>query len=84
VISTTLQIFIFSMFLYVVLSWVAPGTYSPAGALFTSICEPLLRPVRRIIPPIAQMDLSAFFVMVLLIALNMVVNNWLRTYQYFL
>ena len=84
VISTTLQIFIFSMFLYVVLSWVAPGTYSPAGALFTSICEPLLRPVRRIIPPIAQIDLSAFFVMVLLIALNMVVNNWLRTYQYFL
>jgi YggT family protein len=83
VISTTLQIYIFSMFLYVVLSWVAPGTYSPAGALFTSICEPLLRPVRRIIPPIAQIDLSAFFVMVLLIALNMVVNNWLRPYQYF-
>ncbi len=83
VISTTLQIYIFSMFLYVVLSWIAPGTYSPAGALFTSICEPLLRPVRRIIPPIAQIDLSAFFVMVLLIALNMVINNLLRPYQYF-
>ena len=82
VISTTLQVYIFSMFLYVLLSWIAPGTYSPAAALFTSICEPLLRPVRRVIPPIAQIDLSAFFVMVLLIALNMVVNNLLRPYQY--
>ncbi len=64
-----LQFYLVAILIYVVLSWVAPGTYSPAGALLASICEPLLAPVRRIIPPIGGLDLSALFVLIGLQAL---------------
>ena len=37
---------------YALLSWIAPGTYSPATQLLDRLCEPLLRPFRRAIPPI--------------------------------
>jgi YggT family protein len=64
-----LQFYLVAIIIYVLLSWIAPGTYSPAGALLTSICEPLLAPVRRIIPPIGGLDLSALFVLIGLQAL---------------
>ncbi len=64
-----LQFYLVAILVYVILSWVAPGTYSPAGAMLASICEPLLAPVRRIIPPIGGLDLSALFVLIGLQAL---------------
>jgi YggT family protein len=64
-----LQFYLVAIIIYVLLSWVAPGTYSPAGALLASICEPLLAPVRRVIPPIGGLDLSALFVLIALQAL---------------
>jgi YggT family protein len=64
-----LQFYLVAIIIYVILSWVAPGTYSPAGALLASICEPLLAPVRRVIPPIGGLDLSALFVLIGLQAL---------------
>jgi YggT family protein len=61
--------YIIALFIYVILSWIAPGTYSPAAALLDRICEPLVAPVRRIVPPIGGLDLSVLFVMILLGAL---------------
>jgi YggT family protein len=67
--GAVLQFYTFALLLYVLLSWVAPGTYSPASALLESLCEPLLRPVRRIIPPLAGIDFSALFLIIGLQAL---------------
>ncbi|HJS21422.1 MAG TPA: YggT family protein [Steroidobacteraceae bacterium] len=67
--QNVLQFFLVAIIIYVLLSWIAPGTYSPAGALLASICEPLLAPVRRVIPPIGGLDLSALFVLIGLQAL---------------
>jgi YggT family protein len=61
--------YVIALFIYVVLSWVAPGTYSPASALLDRICEPLVAPVRKIVPPIGGLDLSVVFVTILLLAL---------------
>ena len=36
---------------YALLSFVAPGTYSPAVGILSSLCEPVLRPVRNVLPP---------------------------------
>jgi YggT family protein len=66
---TILQFYFFAVLLYALLSWVAPGTYSPITSVLTSICEPLLAPVRRIIPPLGGLDLSALFVLIGLQAL---------------
>ena len=61
--------YIIALFIYALLSWVAPGTYSPVAALLDRICEPLVAPVRRIVPPIGGLDLSVVFVLILLGAL---------------
>lgn len=68
-VGTILQFYTFALVLYVLLSWIAPGTYSPAAALLSSLCEPLLRPIRRLIPPLAGIDFSALFVIIGLQAL---------------
>jgi YggT family protein len=71
--SHVLQFYTFALVLYALLSWIAPGTYSPAGALLDSLCEPLLAPIRRILPPIAGLDLSALFAIIGLQALHIAI-----------
>jgi YggT family protein len=66
---TVLWIYFFSIFLYAMLSLIAPGTYSPAQALLTALCEPVLRPLRRLIPPLANLDLSPLWAGILIQAL---------------
>jgi YggT family protein len=75
--STVLMFYIFALLLYVLLSWVAPGTYSPASTLVSSLCEPLLAPVKRVIPPLGGVDFSAAFVIIALYALNIAVREYL-------
>ncbi|MEW5754932.1 MAG: YggT family protein [Pseudomonadota bacterium] len=64
--SLALDVFFFSILIQVILSWVNPGAYNPAVSLLHSLNEPLLRPARRIIPPIGGLDLSPLVVMVVL------------------
>src|SRR5688572_21796103 len=54
----------FAIFIYVLLGWVAPATYSPASDLLGTLVEPILRPMRRLIPPIGGLDLSPVFVLI--------------------
>ena len=53
-----LNVLLFSILIQVVLSWVSPGTYNPVVSLLYSITEPVLRPCRRLVPPIHGIDLS--------------------------
>ena len=63
------QTYFYAIILYALLSFVAPGNYSPMNALLTSLCEPVLRPFRRIIPPIGGLDLSPLWACILFGAL---------------
>ncbi len=74
-IGSILLFYTYALLLYILLGWVAPGTYSPAAGLLNSLCEPLLRPVRRFIPPIAGIDFSALFVIIGLQALNIALKT---------
>lgn len=58
------------LLVYVVMSWVSPGAYNPAVHLLSSIVEPLLAPFRRIVPPIAGLDLTPLFALLLIEFLN--------------
>ncbi len=49
---------------YAILSWVQPG--SPAYLLLARLTEPLLSPLRRVIPAIGGVDLSALVLLLLL------------------
>jgi YggT family protein len=62
--------YIVTLFVYVALGWFAAGTYHPMLSTLSGIVAPVLRPVRRILPPIGGMDLSAILVTILLIAIR--------------
>jgi YggT family protein len=66
--------YFFAIFLYATLSFIAPGTYSPAQALLSALCEPVLRPFRRLIPPVANLDLSPLWAGILIQALLILVR----------
>ena len=57
-----LYIVIVVVILQAVLSWVNP--YSPIAPLLNALTRPLLRPFQRRIPPLANVDLSPLFVII--------------------
>jgi YggT family protein len=69
-VSLTIWLYCGMILIYVIISWVADRQYHPIGAALYEIVEPLLRPVRRFVPPVAGVDLSPLIVVILLQAIN--------------
>jgi uncharacterized protein YggT (Ycf19 family) len=68
------EAYILVMFLYAVVSWVPSlrGRWSDYVAM---LVEPVLLPVRRVIPPIGGLDLSFLVVVIVLqVVVNTIVN----------
>jgi YggT family protein len=64
-VNMTIVTLIICILIYAVLSWVQPG-YSPARAFLAQIVDPILRPARRLLPPISGVDLAPLIVTILL------------------
>jgi len=62
VLIAVLQLYTVAIIAYALLSFVAPGTYSPAVGFLSALCEPVLRPVRRVLPPLGGLDFSPLVV----------------------
>jgi len=58
---------------YTVMSWVQAR--SPIANVIDRLAEPILRPVRRLLPPLGGVDLSPLVLIVLLQVLLMVLGN---------
>ena len=61
-----LQTYLFAIFLYALLSLIAPGGYSPLQSVLASLSEPVLRPIRRLIPAVAGLDLSPLWAIIVI------------------
>ena len=72
----SVNLFMFAIFVRIVLSWISPGQFNPATAIITTLTEPLLRPVRRLIPAIGGFDISPIFVIIALGALTRVLMGF--------
>jgi YggT family protein len=68
-VDLTLRVYLFALLLYWLTSFVSPGGYSPGVRLLAQLCEPILKPVRRIIPRIGQIDFSVLWVSIAIGAL---------------
>lgn len=62
--ATVLVTYFFLIIANVLLSWVAGRAQHPVVPLVYQLTEPVLRPFRRIIPPIAGIDLSPVFALI--------------------
>jgi len=58
-----INVFLISIIAQAILSWVNPGARNPAFGLLYSLNEPLLRPARRLLPPLSGIDLSPIAVL---------------------
>lgn len=58
VISLTLMLLTFSIFVQAILSWLGPGVNNRAGSVLWSLNEPLLGRIRRFVPAVSGIDLS--------------------------
>jgi YggT family protein len=76
----TINVYFFAILLRVILSWVMPDGmhHNPAGDLLVSLTEPLMRPARRLIPPVGGLDLSPIIVLVALQLLQLALAHLLR------
>lgn len=66
-----LNVFFWSIIIYVILSWVSPGGHNPMAGVIAAIAEPVLAPFRRLIPLIGGVDLSPVFVLIAIQAVSM-------------
>ena len=72
----SVYVFIFSLIIQIIISWISPQSAynNPAFTLMHNLTDPLLRPAKRILPPMGGLDLSPIVVIVgLQLALFLVV-----------
>ncbi len=72
-VALTFTIFLVAVIIEVILSWIAPGNRNPVIGLVHRLAEPVLRPVRRVIPPVGGLDLSPLFATLILLVGKMLV-----------
>ena len=68
-VGLVLRVYLFAMLLYWLTSFVSPSGYAPGVRLLSQVCEPILKPVRRMIPRIGQIDFSVLWVSIAIGAL---------------
>ena len=76
--STVLNVYFYSIFVVVIVSWVAPRTNHPAVSLVWQLIEPVVAPVRRVIPPMGGLDLSTMGVLLIIMVLRIALGNFAK------
>lgn len=71
-----LYIVMFAVLMQAVLSWVNP--YNPLTPLLAGVTRPLLRPFQKLVPPLANVDLSPLFALIVCQLLLTVPLAWLE------
>lgn len=61
-----ISIFLYSIIIQAILSWVNPDPHNPAVSLLNSLTSPILKHFRDLIPPMGGMDISSMFAIIAL------------------
>lgn len=69
----SLYILVFAVIVQAVLSWMNP--YTPLAPAFDTLTRPFLRPLRRWVPPVGNVDLTPLILLVILYVALIVVNH---------
>jgi YggT family protein len=75
VLELIVKIYFWSVIAVVVVSWIAPGSSHPAIQLVAQITEPVMRPVRNMMPSMGGLDLSPIIVFIILNVLSVVIEH---------
>ncbi|KPQ28726.1 MAG: YggT family protein [Marinobacter excellens HL-55] len=75
VVSLIVKIYFWSVIAVVVVSWIAPQSGHPAIQLVAQITEPVMRPVRSIMPSMGGLDLSPIIVFLILNVISVMIDH---------
>ena len=73
--SMLLNIYFFGLFAAIIISWVMPYNQHPAIALIWQLLDPVMAPLRKILPALGGIDLSPIVIFLLINVLQIVVRN---------
>jgi len=62
-----ISIFLYSIIIQAIMSWVNPDPRNPAVSLLNSLTFPILKHFRNLMPPISGMDISPIFAIIILL-----------------
>ena len=78
VLQYALDIYMWIIIIRALISWVNPDPYNPIVQFLTRITEPVLRPLRKLVPPYKTgIDLSPLIAILIIIFLHYAVINTL-------
>jgi len=72
---TLLTLYSFVLFGRAIMSWFDPTFSSQIGRVVYDVTEPLIAPIRQVIPPIAGLDLSIMVAIFLVYILRMLIAS---------
>lgn len=75
VLGLIVKIYFWSVIAVVIVSWIAPQSNHPAIQLVAQITEPVMRPVRNVMPSMGGLDLSPIVVFLILNVISVVINH---------
>ncbi len=75
VIGLLVNIYFFALLAMIILSWVAPGSQHPAIYLLYQITEPIMAPLRKLLPPMGGLDFSPILVFVFINVIQIVLRH---------
>ena len=79
--SMVVGIFLVAIVVTILMSWLAPGIYSPAATIAREVAEPVLAPARRVLPPLGGLDLSPMITVLVLFMIQGFVLHALLPYR---
>lgn len=75
ILNMIINVIIFIVIVRAILSWISPDPRNPIVLSIYALSEPLLRPIKRILPQMGMIDLSPIFVILILFLLKIVLIN---------
>lgn len=72
-----INIYLWGVVIQALLSWLNPDPYHPAARVLAQLTAPILRPARRLLPPISGVDLSPMLVVIALIFISLLLQDLL-------
>jgi YggT family protein len=72
-IALILTVFLVAVIIQVILSWISPGQYNPVIGLVHKLSDPVLKPIRKLIPSLGGLDLSPLFATLALLVAKMLI-----------
>ncbi len=70
-----IKIYFYALLATIILSWISPGGSNPAAYLLHQITEPVMAPIRSLLPPMGGLDFSPIVVFILINIVEITLRN---------